>query len=52
MDYGNLKSPEAGLDPTVTIGADQWHGKIASMLGGTDVPNLFWAKQLPLPLPS
>jgi len=32
--------------------SDQWHGKTASIFGGTDVPNLLWAKQLPLPLPS
>jgi hypothetical protein len=30
----------------------KWQGKLASIFGGTDVANLFWAKQFPCPLPS
>ncbi len=30
----------------------KWQGKLASIFGGTDVANLFWAKQFPWPLPS
>ena len=46
-----LLESERDIRP-LTVEAHQRHRKIASMFGGTDVPNLLSAKQLPLPLPS